>query len=190
MSRSEVVSIDNDMAARARPASGPNCTQLGSVQRLLLAADGTLTDMLEALYQEELHVVLLKQHIAPVGQRREFNLLYVSPAEAALTRTVITQGIGSGKAYVYAESRIALNRLDPRVRKGLLETDIGLGRLWKRNRVETFKEVLDAGIEAARFLSRHFDMHPDDPLLVRRCRVSSDGKPVALLTEYVRCPVD
>ena len=176
------------MAACAWPASEPNCTQPGSLQRLLLAADGTLTDMLEALYQEELRVVLLKQHVAPVGQRQEFNLLYVSPAEPALTRTVIIQGIATGKAYVYAESCIALERLDPRVRRGLLETDTGLGRLWKINRIETFKEVLEAGIEAACFLSRHFDVHPDDPLLLRRCRVSSDGKPVALLTEYVRCP--
>ncbi|HEY6987988.1 MAG TPA: chorismate pyruvate-lyase family protein [Bryobacteraceae bacterium] len=190
MSRSEVVSIGNAMAAFAWPGRGCDCTQPGSLQRLLLAADGTLTDMLEALYQEELQVVLLKQHIAPVGQRPEFNLLYVSPAEPALTRTVTIQGVSSGRAYVYAESCIALNRLDPRVRRGLLKTDIGIGRLWKMNRIETYKEVLESGIEAARFLSCRFDVHPDDPLLLRRCRVSSGGKPVALLTEYVRCPTN
>jgi chorismate-pyruvate lyase len=190
MSRSEAVSIRNDMAARARHASGPGCTQPGSLQRLLLAADGTLTEMLEALYQEELHVVLVKQHIAPVEQRQGFDLLYLSPVEPVLTRTVVIQGTDSGNAYVYAESCIALNRLDATVRRGLLETDTGLGKLWKRNRVETFKEVLEAGLEPARFLSRYFDVHPEHPLLLRRCRVSSNRKPVALLTEYVRCPTD
>jgi chorismate-pyruvate lyase len=161
------------------------------VRRLLLAADGTLTDMLEALYQEELRVVLLKQHIAPVGQQREFNLLYVSPAEPVLTRTVIMQGVASGKAYIYAESCIALNHLDAKLRRGLLETDTGFGRLWKKNRIETLQGSAggrNRGCTSSLPLFRC--MHPDCPLLLRRCRFSSDGKPVALLTEYVRCPID
>lgn len=187
MSHSEAVSVNNSVWAGAWAEIGPGWMSTSPLQRLLLTADGTLTDLLEALYQEKLRVVILKQDIAPVGKRQEFSPLYLSSAESVLTRTALIQGTFTRKAYVYAESCIVLNRLDVRVRRGLLETDTGLGRLWKNNRIETFKEVLDARVEIAGPLSRYFEVHTNDALLLRRCRVSCSGRPVALLTEHVRC---
>jgi chorismate-pyruvate lyase len=154
------------------------------VQLLLLTTDGTLTDLLEALNGEKLCAVLLKQEIAPA--ETNIDALTLASGEPLLVREVVLRGQRSGTVYVHAESRIAIERLDDRIRRGLLTTNIPLGHLWKNNRVETFKEVLGSGIEPSGQLSVHFGISPQTPLLLRSCRVSCGGKPVTLITEHVR----
>jgi chorismate-pyruvate lyase len=157
------------------------------VQRLLLTTDGTLTDLLEAINLEKTRLVLLEQKIGPA--ERSIDSLGLTAGEPLLARKVLLQGEQTGETYVYAESVIALARLDERIRQGLLTTNTPLGHLWKKNRTETFKEVLHSGIEFAGELSSYFGINPEAPLLVRKCRVSSGGRPVTLITEHVWCAV-
>jgi chorismate-pyruvate lyase len=158
----------------------------GPVQRLLLKTDGTLTDLLEALHDEPLRVVLLNQTIVPT--ERKIDALSLGVGESVLSRKVLIKGQLSGETYIFAKSCIAVDRLDARIREGLLTTTVGLGQLWKRNRVETFKEVLDSGIESAGAISTYFGVSPESPLLARRTRISESGRPVTLITEHVRYP--
>lgn len=157
-----------------------------AVARMLLSADGTLTDLLEAFYQEELRVVLLRQIAAPAEE--EVPLLELAPPEPVLKRRIVIKGQRSNATYLYANTCLAVDRLDSQVRRGVLSTDAALGRLWKRYGTESFKEILDARIEPASSFASYFSVSEDVPLIVRQCRVSSGGNPVALLTEYVRYP--
>ena len=157
------------------------------VQRLILTTDGTLTDLLEAVNLEKICLVLLEQAIGPA--ERSIDALDLAAGEPLLTRKVVLRGEQTGETYVHAESRIAVARLDDRIRQGLLTTNTPLGHLWKKNRTETFKEVLHSGIEFAGELSTCFGIGPEAPLLMRKCRVFSGGKPVTLITEHVWCVV-
>jgi chorismate-pyruvate lyase len=154
------------------------------VQRLLLTTDGTLTELLEALNGEKICVIVLRQEIAPAETNIE--TLAVTTGEPLLKREVILTGQRSGDAYVYAQSLIAIERLDDRLRRGLLTTDVPLGKLLKKNRIETFKEVLDSGVKPSRELSAWLSVPPGTLFLFRSCCVSCNGKPVTLISEHVR----
>ena len=152
--------------------------------RLLLTTDGTLTNMLEAVNLERICLLPLAQRIYQTEQ--QIDSLALEPGESVMQRQVLLKGERTGKTYVYADSLIAMRRLDARIREALLTTNTPIGRLWKENRIETFKEVLQFGTDVARERSFYFEKSADTQLLVRKSRVASGGKPVALITEHLR----
>ena len=54
----------------------------------------------------------------------------------------LLRGARTSAPVLYAESLIALDRLDARIRHGLLTTEQPIGRLIRDNRLETFRELL------------------------------------------------
>jgi chorismate-pyruvate lyase len=124
----------------------------------------------------------LAQSIERVAERCE--LLDAPAGEALLRRKVLLQGGRSRRTYLYAESTIALTRLDSGVREGLLHTPIPFGRLWRRFRGESYKEVLYAGYAPAGKVSAYLAVRPDAAVPARTCRLYFRGRPVMLLDEY------
>jgi chorismate-pyruvate lyase len=157
-------------------------SSLEPIERVLLESDGTLTCMLEAASQETIVAVKLAQHVVPAAERGD--LLDVEAGELLMSRKVLLQGVRTGANYVFAESMIAVDRLEAPLRQGLLTSHEPIGRIWKTNRLETYKEVVRVRREPCGTLSRHFEINPDTRLLVRTYRVFSRGKPVMLITEY------
>lgn len=140
--------------------------------------------MLEAVNLERICLFPLAQRIYQTEQH--IDSLTSELGESVMQRQVLLKGEQTGKTYVYAESLIAMERLDVRIREALLTTTTPIGRLWKENRIEIFKEVLHFGMDLARELSFYFEKNPDTQLLVRKSRVASGGKVIALITEYLR----
>jgi chorismate-pyruvate lyase len=157
---------------------------LDPAHRLLLTSDGTLTTMLETVHLERITLVPVAQHVRRTEQRVES--LILQPGELLLTRQVLLKGGTTRKTYVYAESLIVLSRLNEQIWHALLTSNTPIGRLWKENRIETFKELLDFGIHPAGKQAVHFEFSPETPLMMRSSRVSSGGKPIALITEHLR----
>ena len=157
---------------------------LSNIERILMTTDGTLTEILQAYYREPINLVKLSEKLTTAS---EIDVLDVCSGEEVLERTILLQGKHSKKTFVYAESIIAIEKLDTSLRSSmrnwLLNSDVPLGRLWLEHRLETFKEMIDQDQAAANHLQSFFDIPREHPLLTRTYRVFSQNKKIMLITE-------
>jgi chorismate-pyruvate lyase len=138
--------------------------------------------MLQVICRERINARKLGQEVGPSARR--IDELDLRPGELLMNRRVVLQGDRTGTNYVYADSCIAIDRLDARFQKELETSDIPIGRLWRDNRVEIFKEIVGVANKAAGHLAGHFGIEADTNLIVRNCRVFVAGRPVMLITEH------
>jgi chorismate-pyruvate lyase len=144
---------------------------LSSLQRVLLVTDGTVTDVLEAFADEPIRVVKLGQELDAVD------------AGCVLRRTILLQGATSGTNYVHARSVFEPDHLHPEIVEGLLAGDTPLGRLLDEHRVETLREIVAMGFEAAGDCAAYFGVAPDSNLVFRTYRIIADERPMVTITE-------
>ena len=114
--------------------------RLGLIERMLVTSDGTVTNMLEQIVGETITTSRLDQSVAPVGLDAAALLPY--PVTSLLTRTTQLVGATTGTVYVWATSVFCPAALPERVRGALLRTGEPIGRLLRRHRVESFREIL------------------------------------------------
>jgi len=176
----------DDVSPPSRRAAGWSAAEaaaLGAdlVQHILLVTDGTVTNVLEAYAGERINVIKLRQTTEPAGL--SVTDLEVQESDEVMHREVLLTGRDSGRTFVYALSQIVPDRLDPEMRRGLLESLKPIGRLFEENRVETFREILAAGREPAGARSVHFGIERAAPLISRTYRIIARGRPIMLITE-------
>ena len=164
-------------------AEGPGLLEppLSLLQRVLLTADGNVGRILENYAGEPIEAVKLEQFSAPFGE--EIHALELGADDERLSRRVILRGVTTGRNLLYAESLIAVARLHPMVRSGLLSTSEPIGRLLSTVRAETFREILSSSRTPAAAVSVHFDVGETDEVFVRTYRIISGGHPLMLITE-------
>jgi chorismate-pyruvate lyase len=104
-----------------------------------------------------------------------------------LERRVLLRGATTSTPVLYAESMIAVDRLDPGVRQGLLATDQPIGRLIREYRVEVFREMLSCEHVRSPHAAMLLGLPPDRLLLARAYRMSNRGKPIMLIAEWFPC---
>ena len=151
------------------------------VQRILLVTDGTVTNIVEAYAGERITVVKLRQ--GPASAAQAATELEVVESDDVLHREVLLKGSKSGRTFVYALSQIVPGRLDPAVRRGLVESAKPIGRLLEENHIETFREILDAHREPAGGRCIHFGIDPGAPMISRTYCIITRGRPAMLITE-------
>lgn len=149
-------------------------------QRMLLGTDGTVTHILEAYADQPIDVVKLLQEIDTwtEGDAR----LLLSEGKV-LRRHVLLRARHSRQTLLYAEAVVVLERADPTLLQGLLETDKPIGVLLAENRTETFREILEVGREPAGSCGAHFGIDPSADLIFRTYRIVAGHLPVMLITE-------
>ncbi|HZA66819.1 MAG TPA: chorismate pyruvate-lyase family protein [Geminicoccaceae bacterium] len=157
--------------------------KLTSFQRILLTTDGTVTDMLEAYFWERMNVVRLFQDLYQIDREFAELELELEPGASVLERRILLQGKVSHRNRIYAQSFIVPDRLDEKVRDGLLNSHKPIGLLLLEDRLETFREILSVGKEAAGDLADHFAIAPDDYLIYRVYRIIARRLPIMLITE-------
>jgi chorismate-pyruvate lyase len=155
---------------------------LGSLQRVLLVTDGTLTEILEAYFAERISLVKVAQQVIPATASH--GLLNPIPGETLIERKILLQGTRTHSNYVYAESLVAVDRLAPSFRDALLTSDTPLGRLWLEHKLETFKQMHEVRCRPANSLAHYFESGEEEPLLARTYRVISAGRVVMVISEY------
>jgi chorismate-pyruvate lyase/acyl carrier protein len=158
-----------------------NPLTLSAFQRILLTTDGTLTEILEAFFGESIHVVKLFQEVSVLD--RAVSALELPWGQHVLRRNILLQGRMSLVNFIYAESVIALDRLDEDVREGLLQSKKPIGLLILEQRIETFKEILDCGREPAGGIAQHFQIDEGASVIFRSYRMIAQGQPIMLITE-------
>lgn len=154
---------------------------LSIFQRILLTNNGTITDLIETYTGETIKVKKLSENITELDD--ELSPMLLNPGAPVIDRKILLQGGISGRNYVYAESTIALERLDDPIREELLTTKKPIGKVWLENKVEIFKENIETGKEPARELAHYFDIAPDENLLFRTYCVLSNRQYTMMITE-------
>jgi chorismate-pyruvate lyase len=155
--------------------------KLSTFERILLTTDGTVTDMLEAYFFEQIQLVKLSEEL--ITLESDLPAMDLSPGSEVVQRKILLQGKISRRNYIYAESILALDRLEDPFRKELLDTKTPIGKIWLEQKVETFKEIIDTGKQPANGLSNYFNIAEDEPVLFRTYCVRSNRKPTMMITE-------
>ena len=155
--------------------------RLSVFQRIILTTDGTVTEILEAYLSEKISLVKLSETVELMAQDNSH--LDIVSGQEVIDRKILLRGKISHNNWVYAESTLVPDRLDEKLKHGLLVSQEPMGRLWLEHRLETFKEIVDSAREPAEDLAHYFKIGRSDKLLSRTYRVFSRGKPVILITE-------
>jgi chorismate-pyruvate lyase len=108
--------------------------------------------------------------------------LELEAGEPVMRREILLSGGRSGNRYVYAESLIVVNRLDPALRADLLDTNNPLGRVWVKHNLETRKEILKIWRSEDPMPANHLGV---SEVLARSYRVFSAAQPIMLITEFI-----
>jgi len=99
--------------------------------QLLMQTDGTVTELIKLLANEDLQVV-------KILEQKEFK-----SSQQILHRHIYLQGTQSKTNWLYAQSKIFLDNLPSVFVKDLLHESIPIGTLWTKYRIETFKQVIN-----------------------------------------------
>lgn len=155
---------------------------LGLIQRIMLATDGTLTDTVEAIFNEP--IGLNKLSVSITATQAPIHALSLQAGEQIMERKVLIFGETTGRTYVYAESVLAVSRLPEAFHSALLTSNEPLGRLWLRHKLETWKELLSVNVGSLHSGDFFFSPNDSSDLLTRTYRLLSGGQPLMLITEY------
>jgi chorismate-pyruvate lyase len=163
------------------PPTHANIDDLDPFARVLATTDGTVTEILEAWAGDHVSVGWVSQRRADLD--RPVDALGAGPGTTVLRRDVLLIGTRTGRALLYAESLIAIDRLPTVVRDGLIAGTRPIGRLLRESRLETFREIRCLRREPAGQVARDFDARPDDPFVMRSYTIVAGGLPLMLIAE-------
>lgn len=163
---------------RAGEITGPNgerlaLSQLPPFLRALLATDGTVTKILEAYFWEPLSVDTLEQRLETAADPVPW--LEIERGDRCMLRDAQLRGTESGRCFAEAFSVIRIEFIPADFRQRLIDREIGIGVLIRDSGLESYREVLDIGL----------DRLADDQVAVfRTYRIIIARRPVILITEY------
>ncbi|CFA98870.1 chorismate-pyruvate lyase [Mycobacterium tuberculosis] len=123
--------------------------------RILIAANGTLTRVLNIVADDEVIVQIVKQRIHDVSPKlSEFEQLGQVGVGRVLQRYIILKGRNSEHLFVAAESLIAIDRLPAAIITRLTQKTILSARLWQAATSRPSRKRLKSGSEICQVGSR------------------------------------
>lgn len=142
---------------------------LSPVERLLMATDGTVTHMLEALTRGHVLVDIINRDVI----------------DGTLHRDVVLREARDGSPLVWAASNVPLDRLDDRVADELAEGTMGIGDLLREQAAETHRTITDMRVRSRKDAKLPpFVTGSAGVYLERTYNVRSDGERIMTITEY------
>ncbi len=155
--------------------------KLSPFQRIILTTNGTLTNVIEAIFLERMKLVKL-------AEKTFMNLetggpLHLHGGETLIERVILLKGEESQHNYLYAESHIVVDRLDQETKDDLLLRHIPIGQIWIDRQIELNKKFIHYSVEPAGEYAKHFGVEKNDVLFTRTYVVYTHRKPVFIITE-------
>lgn len=166
---------------RALRRGGIDARGLNAIHRILLTTDGTVTDMLEAYFQEPMEVMPLAQRLEHSDTR--VDELDLAAGQPILRREILLRGKVSGRTVLHADSIVVPDRLSERLREGLLGQRRPIGELLLADKLETYREILHCTRREAGTLAQHFHLYETAPFLTRTYVISVGGQGIMRITE-------
>ena len=155
---------------------------LSLIPRILFATDGGITHILEAYAGERMELVrLTSSMVTDFFERQQLGL---DRSERALRRCSLLRGAASGRAFIHANSVVALDRLPEQAARELLHEGTSLLLLLARNRIGTFREGIAEWEGHDPHVSEQLAIPEEEILLGRTYHILSGGRPIAWVTEH------
>ncbi|MCK7575753.1 MAG: chorismate pyruvate-lyase family protein [Chromatiales bacterium] len=148
-------------------------SQLPPFLRALLVTDGTVTKILEAYFWEPVAVDTLEQRFESALDPVPW--LGVERGDPCLIRDARLRGVDSGRCFAEAFSLIRTQLIPTDFRRRLIDREIGIGVLIRDSGLESYREVLDVGLERT---------SDGGEAVFRTYRITIEHQPVILITEY------
>jgi chorismate-pyruvate lyase len=156
----------------------PGLHDLSLFQKVLLATDGTVTDLIALYAGEPIGVRKLAQSIRDGHAPAE---LQCTGPTRLLSRSILLTG--AAKIYLYAESQFVLERLSKSIQQQMLDSDRPIGLLWKEERLESFREIVRQAVEPCEAIAHHFNVPVSAPFVSRTYLIHHGGRPLGMITE-------
>lgn len=151
---------------------------LSLFQKILLATDGTVTDLIGLYTGESIRVKKLEQAIreelAPPA------LKCAGPTRLLIRRILLS---GASKNYLFADSVFVFERFSKSIQEQLLNTDKPIGLMWKEERLETYREIVEQKVEPCADAAKHFELPASAPFVSRTYLIHHSGLPLGAITE-------
>jgi beta-ribofuranosylaminobenzene 5'-phosphate synthase len=144
---------------------------LGVSGRILLTSDGTVTAMLQQIVDEQIVTAQLDQSVTAVDQ--DIQALMSDPVDRLVTRCTLLVGAITNTIYVRAKSVFSMSAMPRLVRAELLRTGEPIGRLLRKHRIESFREIISVDIPT----------YPAPMAPSRRYLIFIGGSPAVLIEE-------
>jgi beta-ribofuranosylaminobenzene 5'-phosphate synthase len=152
---------------------------LSPVQQAVLGCDGSFTLLLSALLGQEVKVALIEQTVDTLEAYDE--ALDLQKNQRVLNRDVRLY-VEPNNNIVFASSVIATDRIQESLASDLIAGKETIGRLLRKHRLETFRELIDWGSAPVPSAGRPYFTASD--MMYRAYRVFAHGVPVMLITEF------
>ncbi len=163
-----------------------NLARLPPFVRTLLVTDGTVTKNIEAFFWEPIVVDVLWQE--PVVLSEAKRLIDANAGDSVLKRVVQLRGMKSDAIYTFATSYLKTGLLPPDLTRQLLDGQIGIGEILREVGLETYREIMDFGVEtAADGDDPDANLTRGDDAIYRTYRILAGGQPVMQITESFPC---
>jgi chorismate lyase len=151
--------------------------------RILIASNGTLTRILGIVANDEIIVQIIEQQVHGMASR--IPGLEQLPSGRVLQRRILLNGRSSGRAFVAAESLIAVDLLPPAITTSLTTTERPIGEVIEASCLETFKDAAKVWIgQPPGWLALAGYQNPEPRIVARQYRIICGGQPVIIITEY------
>jgi chorismate-pyruvate lyase len=157
-----------------------NNPSLNLFQKVLLATDGSVTELLSLYTRRNITARKIEQVVGPDNPP---SALPCSAETPLLRRKVMLTDSDSQTNYVFAQSTFILDRLSESTQHKLLKTETPIGLIWKEEKSEMFREIIDICIEKCADTSSLFDMPADTDLLSRTYLLYQSSVPFGMITE-------
>ncbi len=151
---------------------------LSLFQKILLNTDGSVTELLSLYAGEPIRVQKIEQSI---GRGDAPAVMACAEGAPLLHRKIML--VDAKRKHVYAESTFVFERFSKTIQTKLLESDTPIGLLWKQEKVEMYREIIDVRLEQCAAVAAHFGLPADTWLLSRTYLLHQQAKPLGVITE-------
>ncbi|MCX4030106.1 DUF98 domain-containing protein [Endozoicomonas sp. SM1973] len=152
---------------------------LSLFQKILLTTDGSITELLSLYTNQSIQAKVIFQSI-------EKGKLPGDSSSQSKDSTLLNREVmltDSSKNYIFAESSFLINKLSKTMKHKLLHTETPIGLLWKEERLEIFKEVIDIRLEKCETTASHFGLEPNTEILSRTYQLYNSKELFGVITE-------
>ena len=158
--------INKCLIDRINYLENKNNIKLSNTQKILLTTDGSITAILDVLYNK-ITLKTINQHVEKANKEVS-NHFNIDESEEVNNRTIIMHK--DDKPLIFAKSYIPLSRINKEIKDSLMTEDIPIGRILKNYKLETRREIGDIEVIKSEpeleeiykrdddFLSRNYDI--------------------------------
>ena len=148
--------------------------------RACLLTDGSLTTLLEALTGSEIKISGLKQKTIPADEKLSGELK-INFGEELNEREVVLSA--EQKPLVYAKSYSVISRLSDDAKSDILNTDLPIGKILKKHKVEVHREIKEIGLESDAKIAGILNLN-NNKILWRSYMLIQKNVPLMKIEEY------